>query len=384
MRNQSSLLISGLIGILLLFSVITSYSSNYLFSAQAQKSTPIPMTTKASTHSSNSTSVSVSNSSSISPSKVGQPTSIGNVTQGKLEKPKAFLDLAHPRVLHPPLEKNPTAVTNLRKQLLGSNSTANKTIITVTNVTNSSSSATTPSRGNSSNTSSMGVTSLGSTSMSAGLTNTSNSLSSARSIHTTHITKLVNKATSGFDGISIVDSGGYIPPDVQIAVGPRHIVEMVNLAGQTWLKQGLSTTPFTLDQFFRTKSDSITDPRVMYDNTTGRWFAAIQDITTDSIHLAVSTTDDPQGNWTVYNFPFSNCPDQPGMAVSNDKLVISVNDFTNHCDGGTFSGAQYAVVDKGDLLTAFPTPRFWQSKANTSDFSVHPAEMIDSPKIYIW
>jgi hypothetical protein len=119
----------------------------------------------------------------------------------------------------------------------------------------------------------------------------------------------------------------------------------------------------------------------MYDNSTGRWFAAIQDITTDSIHLAVSTTDDPQGNWTVYNFPFSDCPDQPGMAVSNDKLVISVNDFTEHCNrGGTFSGTQYTVVDKNDLLTAYPAPRFWQSKANISDFSVHPAEMIDAPK----
>ena len=303
------------------------------------------------------------NSSSITPGKDGQPITIGNITGENLKRPQAFLDLAHPRVLLPPLQKNPANITNLKKE----NVTSNKVVIPVGNITNS----TTPRIINSSTVArDAAVLSLGTTSIKATRGNVSANMP--------HITRIVNKAASGFDGLSIVNSGGYAPPDVQIAVGPAHVVEMVNLAGQTWLKNGISTTTFPLSEFFRTGSHSITDPRIMYNNGTGRWFAAIQDITASSVHLAVSSPDNPQGNWTLYNFPFHDCPDQPSLAASNDKLVISANDFANNCTG-IFTGAQYTVVDKNDLLTTYNSPRFWQSNVNTSEFSIHPAEIIDSP-----
>ena len=83
-----------------------------------------------------------------------------------------------------------------------------------------------------------------------------------------------------------------------------------------------------------------------------------------------------RAGWTVYNFPFSHCPDQPSIAWSNDKLAISANDFANNCHGG-FTGVQYTIVDKNDLLTGFGTPRFWQSNENLSEFSVHPVQIMD-------
>ena len=36
----------------------------------------------------------------------------------------------------------------------------------------------------------------------------------------------------------------------------------------------------------------------------GRWFAAILDISPSSIHLAVSASVDPEGNWTDYSSPY--------------------------------------------------------------------------------
>lgn len=192
-------------------------------------------------------------------------------------------------------------------------------------------------------------------------------------------TRSVNKFSTVFNGLDIAQSGGFIPADVQLAVGGRHIVEMVNLAGQMWTKSNLSPlrTTFPLNEFFKTGNDMISSPRVVYDNGTERWFAAIQDITTNSIQLAVSSTNDPQGNWAVYSFRFSECPDDPSIAISNDKLIISANDFKNHCEG-TFSGVQFTVVDKNDLLTAYPTPRYWLSNANKTDFSVHPVRLLDA------
>jgi hypothetical protein len=84
-----------------------------------------------------------------------------------------------------------------------------------------------------------------------------------------------------------------------------------------------------------------------------RWFASISDVTTNSIRIAVSKTNDPTGVWRTYNFPFeslpNNCSDQPFIAISDDKLVISVNTWSNNCDWSNdiispkFRGVQFVV-----------------------------------------
>src|SRR5215469_11260523 len=82
-------------------------------------------------------------------------------------------------------------------------------------------------------------------------------------------------------------------------------------------------------------SDSMTDPVLLFDSQSNRWFATISDTTVHSIRVAVSQTADPTGVWRVYNFPFGsqsdNCSDQPFMGVSEDKFVVTVNNWANHC-----------------------------------------------------
>ena len=52
----------------------------------------------------------------------------------------------------------------------------------------------------------------------------------------------------------------------------------------------------------------------------------------------------------------NNCSDQPFIAVSDDKLVIGVNTWSNNCDWSNglispkFRGVQFVVADKHDLL----------------------------------
>ncbi len=74
-----------------------------------------------------------------------------------------------------------------------------------------------------------------------------------------------------------------------------------------------------------------------------RWFASISDVTTHSIRIAVSKTGDPTGVWRTYNFPFeslpNNCSDQPFIAVSDDKLAIGVNTWSNNCDWSNNNGS---------------------------------------------
>lgn len=188
---------------------------------------------------------------------------------------------------------------------------------------------------------------------------------------------LIISPITGFKGIDFRESGGWFPPDATLGVGPNHVVEMVNLQGAMWTKQGDPINTFALDQFFVTGTDRTADPRIFYDPGSNRWFAALMDISTNSIHVAASTSEDPTGDWHVYDFPFSNCPDQPSIGVSADKFVVSVNTFANLCNGG-FTGVQFTVADKADMLNG-TTPRFVQSDPDTLLFSLHVAETQDPP-----
>ena len=176
------------------------------------------------------------------------------------------------------------------------------------------------------------------------------------------------------------------PPDVQMAVGPSHIFELVNQVGKIFTKHGSSVSTFFLSSFFGTNTnDDLTDPRVMYDTLSGRWFASIADFTTVSVILAVSTSSDPTvtpGGWKIYNFPFNNCPDQPKIGFSDDKLAVSANIFTANptCQAslGSFLGLQYYIISKNDLINGVATPRQQRSNIDNTIFAVNPVQSLSS------
>jgi hypothetical protein len=209
---------------------------------------------------------------------------------------------------------------------------------------------------------------------------------------------------TGFEGLSQVCC---IPPDIQLAAGSKYVMETVNSEAAIYTKTGSLIKKFGLEYLFnlpsRKSSDShgITDPVLLFDNTAkdggtnssignnNRWFASISDTTTHSVRIAVSKTNDPTGVWRIYNFPFeslpNNCSDQPFITVSDDKLVIGVNTWSNNCDwldnngniiSPTFRGVQFVVADKRDLLTggaATTHIKSMQSVPNTKYFSLRPA-----------
>ena len=198
----------------------------------------------------------------------------------------------------------------------------------------------------------------------------------------------------GFEGLT---QNCCDPPDVQVAAGSNYVVEMVNLDGAIYTKNGTLIKEFGLDQFFNpsvngfSKSgDSLSDPSLLFDSQSGRWYASISDTTTQSIRVAISKTDNPTGIWRVYDFPFksqsNNCSDQPFIGVSNDKFVVAVNNWANNCDWYSdnrppeFRGVQFTVADKADLLSGgggdydnrSSNIRSVQSDPNLSNFSLHP------------
>ncbi|MGH7776339.1 MAG: hypothetical protein ACREPI_04075, partial [Candidatus Dormibacterales bacterium] len=64
------------------------------------------------------------------------------------------------------------------------------------------------------------------------------------------------------------------PPDTQMAAGPNYLVEALNASLSIWTKAGAPVgTPSDLNTFFAVPTGyHFTDPRVLYDALSGRWF----------------------------------------------------------------------------------------------------------------
>jgi hypothetical protein len=177
---------------------------------------------------------------------------------------------------------------------------------------------------------------------------------------------------------------------VQLAAGPVHLVEMVNLGGEILTKTGQSLSTFSLYTFPFTipTSDRISDPRVIYDSESGRWFASILDITNGSFQLALSQSADPTGPWyhyTIAGAPAGDYPDQPTLGVSTNLVAVGGNDFT--ISGNTYQGGQFWVINKAELMTASSTHYAWWGPSCgflcTYQASIHPARSLSaSPTQY--
>src|SRR5438132_5130271 len=187
-----------------------------------------------------------------------------------------------------------------------------------------------------------------------------------------------------FEGLYFGTNGPYsnrlTPPDVQVAVGPNHVVEMVNVLGRISTKQGVEVQTFPLDSFFGVPStDFISDPKVHFDTASSRWFASMTDVTTGRVLLEVSKSDDPTGLWNAYSVStITGCADQPLLGFSDLVVIISANDFSSCTSGSpSYLGVQYWVLNKTDLLSG-ATPRTMSFGPDPTLFSVQPVQSLRS------
>src|SRR5438309_2281749 len=109
---------------------------------------------------------------------------------------------------------------------------------------------------------------------------------------------------TGWNALSF-EPGGLTPPDVQVAVGPAHVVEAVNIALGVYSKEGVLLVTYGLSTFFATGSDFLSDPRIEYDCLRGLWFVTIGDFTTAQVLVAASQSTDPTLGWSIDRVPSS-------------------------------------------------------------------------------
>src|SRR6266446_6430967 len=101
------------------------------------------------------------------------------------------------------------------------------------------------------------------------------------------------------------------PPDPNAAVGAGKIVEVVNDLIQVTNRLGAVQCggPVTLNRLLRT-TDSLTDPRVQFDNINQRFSLAVtvtpaSNSATPAMWVAASDSADACGTWRVYRLTFS-------------------------------------------------------------------------------
>lgn len=150
----------------------------------------------------------------------------------------------------------------------------------------------------------------------------------------------------------------WVPPDPNSAVGPSHVVTVVNtdLVVQSrtgtvvYGPVGTSTVWSGLAGACSTTNDG--DAVVRYDRLAARWvitqFAGVDSPTGPYYEcVAVSTGPDPTGSWHRSVYSFLNFPDYPKLSVWGDSYVITYNMFT---PAGNWVGPQVCGLARAALL----------------------------------
>src|SRR5450759_1617709 len=177
------------------------------------------------------------------------------------------------------------------------------------------------------------------------------------------------------------------PPDTQVAAGPSHLVEMVNSSGSVWDKSGTLLTLFDLNVFFAVPpGSSFSDPRILYDRDSQRWFASgvafVPSTAASVVVIDVSTTSNPLDTWVQYSAAKSpNLHDQPKIGVSADKVVLSWNDFSPF--GVSFLGQSTWVLEKSQMVAGTPANGAAFGPDSSRQSLVPAVQLTSNPAEYI-
>ncbi len=175
---------------------------------------------------------------------------------------------------------------------------------------------------------------------------------------------------------STINQSGFIPPDTTGAIGNNHFVELLNGRYAVYNKTGNGNSnaaigsplfSSTLDQFWTDAgvadyTASTFDPRLVFDPSSQRWFAAAADNPTNlspvgdiknNFLLAVSKSANPLEGWTGFKIPGdpTRFTDFPTLGLNKDGVFLGSNNFgrNNAFDVSLVS------IPKADLLLATPT-----------------------------
>ena len=181
-----------------------------------------------------------------------------------------------------------------------------------------------------------------------------------------------------------VGASSYAPSDVNLAVGPNHIVQAVNVRYAVFDKSGniFAGFPKSLGSIWGNVlpgcSGNGGDPGVQYDVLADRWLITQIGSTTApySQCMAISQSGDPTGAYYLYQFPYgSTLNDYPKFGVwptaHNSAYLATYNLFY------AASGAQLCAYDRAKMLAGDPLASY-VCFTISNDYSFLPSDL-DGP-----
>jgi hypothetical protein len=195
--------------------------------------------------------------------------------------------------------------------------------------------------------------------------------------------------STSFEGMNLLSGGGFVPPDTTLAAGGAYVLEAVNALGAVYTTAGslvlnLNTAACTTNA----SGDSVSDPRVLFDKVSGRWFIStttFSPIGDASWNLLFTNGSDPtMANWYCLIIPTSgianpdgstgNFPDFPKTGINFDKIALTGDAFSPSGNTYKFQGTEFVVIDKSELLSLSPSVSIALFPPDQGAFAIEPAQ----------
>ena len=150
-------------------------------------------------------------------------------------------------------------------------------------------------------------------------------------------------------GFEAFGNTGWVPPDPDLAVGPDHVVAIVNVDLKFFDKAGNETFGTGLESWFGA-AGGVGDTVALYDEHAGRFVVAAAERTNTVVSffdIAVSDDDDPNGSWHKYRVDISaDCGsiDFDNLGMTDDAYILAADCYTNP------KGSRVHVLEKAPML----------------------------------
>lgn len=160
-----------------------------------------------------------------------------------------------------------------------------------------------------------------------------------------------------FNGIPQTSS---IPPDPYLAVGPNHVMGVVNSRFSIWDKEGNLLSSINADTWYGSLIPGVGsfDPKVLYDHFDKRWIMVWLDQSDNAQRgyfiVSVSQDSNATGTWYSWALPSNvngttnngSWGDYQGVGIDQDAIYITANQFSF---AGSFQYAKIRIVPKAQL-----------------------------------
>ncbi|MBE2199715.1 MAG: hypothetical protein IAE79_13960 [Anaerolinea sp.] len=176
-----------------------------------------------------------------------------------------------------------------------------------------------------------------------------------------------------FASMDYNNGGGSVPPDPELAVGPNHMIAVVNVAVAMYDKSGNTVFgPVPAGSLYSQSpcTSGLYDPNVLYDEEADRWIIAFDQgafSANGGYCLLASQTGNPLGAWNEYFFQTNSAGgwlDYPHAGVGDNFIFMGGNIFTL---GGSYVEGRIYAFNKSNLYAGTPVSAIVQGLTGTYD-----------------